>query len=158
MSDNKDQNTTEDTTQEPQEEETVVEEVTENIPEETKEEEIVEERSEENEVVEGKNTELPNFRAGDMVKVFYRIIEGAKTRIQPYEGIVIARKGKDISKTFTVRRIGADKIGVERIFPLYSPNIEKIEVTKRGKVRRSKLYYLRDKVGKAAMKVKELGK
>lgn len=98
------------------------------------------------------------FKTGDTVSVHYKITEGNKTRIQPYQGIVIAKKGKDNSKTFTVRRIGADNVGVERIFPMYSPNIEKVEVLKRGKVRRSKLYYLRHKIGKAAMKVKELGK
>ena len=99
-----------------------------------------------------------NFKSGDTVKVHYKITEGNKSRIQPYQGIVIAIKGKENSKTFTVRRIGADNIGVERIFPLHSPNIENIEVLKRGKVRRAKLYYLRHKIGKAAMKVKELGK
>ena len=99
-----------------------------------------------------------NFKSGDTVIVHYKITEGNKSRIQPYQGIVIAFKGKENSKTFTVRRIGADNIGVERIFPLHSPNIENIEVLKRGKVRRAKLYYLRHKIGKAAMKVKELGK
>lgn len=99
--------------------------------------------------------ELPDFKAGDTVKVHYKIIEGNKTRIQPFEGIVIARKGKDVSRTFTVRKIGAGNIGVERIFPLYSPNITKFELVKEGSVRRSKLYYLRDKIGKAASKVKE---
>ena len=108
----------------------------------------------EEEEVEEK-VELPDFRSGDSIKIFYKIIEGKKTRIQPYEGIVIARKGKGQSKTFTVRKIGADNVGVERIFPLYSPNITKLEVTRRGKVRRSKLYYLRDKKGRAAIRVKE---
>ena len=98
---------------------------------------------------------LPDFRAGDTVKVFYKIIEGDKTRIQPFEGIVIAKKGSGVSKTFTVRKIGAEGIGVERIFPLFSPNIEKIDISKRGRVRRAKLYYMRKKVGKAASKVKE---
>ena len=102
--------------------------------------------------------DIPDFRSGDTVKVHYKIIEGNKVRTQPYEGIVIARKGKEMSKTFTVRRIGADKIGVERIFPLFSPNIEKIDILKRGKVRRSKLYYLRDKQGREAMRIRELGK
>jgi large subunit ribosomal protein L19 len=104
-------------------------------------------------VVEEKK--LPEFNAGDTVKVSYRIIEGSKTRTQPYTGIVIAKKGKGVSKTFTVRRIGADNIGVERIFALHSPNIEDIEIVKRGKVRRAKLYYLRDKKGRAAMRIKE---
>lgn len=104
-------------------------------------------------VVEEKK--LSEFNPGDTVKVSYRIIEGNKTRTQPYIGIVIAKKGKGVSKTFTVRRIGADNIGVERIFALHSPNIEDIEVVKRGKVRRAKLYYLRDKKGRAAMRIKE---
>ncbi len=99
---------------------------------------------------------LPDFRAGDTVKVHYKIIEGDHTRIQPFEGIVICRHGSDVSKTFTVRRIAADSVGVERIFVLKSPNIDKIEVLKHGKVRRAKLYYLRDKVGRAAMRIKEL--
>jgi len=105
-----------------------------------------------------KKIDIPDFRSGDTVKVHYKIIEGNKVRTQPYEGIVIARKGKEMSKTFTVRRIGADNIGVERIFPLFSPNIEKIDILKRGKVRRSKLYYLRDKQGREAMRIRELGK
>ena len=99
--------------------------------------------------------DIPNFRVGDTVKVHYKITEGNKTRTQPYEGIVIEKKGEGMSKTFMVRKIGADNIGVERIFPLYSPNIEKLEVTRMGKVRRAKLYYLRDKKGKAAVRVKE---
>ncbi len=99
--------------------------------------------------------ELPEFRTGDTIRILYKIIEGDKTRLQPFEGIVIAMKGAGISKTFTVRRIGADNVGVERIFPLFSPNITKIEVKKRGKVRRSKLYYLRNKVGRAAFRIKE---
>lgn len=99
-----------------------------------------------------------DFRVGDTVKVFYKIIEGNKSRIQPYQGIVIGKKGMGTSKTFTVRRIGVDNIGVERIFPVFSPNIDKIEILKRGKVRRAKLYYLRSKKGREAMRVKELGK
>ncbi len=105
---------------------------------------------------ETKETKTPEFRAGDTVRIHYKIIEGGKVRIQPYEGIVISRKGEGVSKTFTVRRIGADNIGVERIFPLYSPNIEKIEVKKRGKVRRAKLYYLRAKKGREAMRIKDI--
>ncbi|MBN1162385.1 50S ribosomal protein L19 [Patescibacteria group bacterium] len=97
----------------------------------------------------------PDFRPGDIVRVLYKIIEGKKVRTQPYEGIVIAKKGSGVSKTFTVRRIGVHGIGVERIFPFYSPNIEKLEVVKRGKVRRAKLYYLREKKGKEAMRVRE---
>lgn len=98
---------------------------------------------------------LPAFRAGDTVKVHYKIIEGDKTRVQPYEGIVISKRGSGVSKSFTVRKIGADGIGVERIFPLNTPNIQSLEVTKVGKARRAKLYYLRAKKGKAATKVKE---
>lgn len=99
---------------------------------------------------------IPEFRAGDTVRVMYRIVEGEKTREQPYEGIVIARNGKGISKSFTVRKIGADSIGVERIIPLFSPNLISLSVLKRGKVRRAKLYYLRGKVGKAATRIKEI--
>lgn len=98
---------------------------------------------------------IANFNVGDTVKVFYKIIESGKTRIQPYEGIVISKKGSGNSKTFTVRRIGADNIGVERIFPLFSPNITKINVLRRGKVRRAKLYYLRGKKGREATRLKE---
>jgi len=99
---------------------------------------------------------IPEFRVGDTIKVFYKIIEGEKTRIQPYEGIVISRRGENQSKTFTVRHIGAAKIGVERIFQLNSPNIQKITITRHGKVRRAKLFYLRDKKGREATKIKEL--
>lgn len=106
-------------------------------------------------IIDAPTKDVPDFRAGDVVKVYYKIIEGGKTRIQPYEGIVISKRGEGFSKTFMVRRIGADKIGVERIFQLYSPNIEKIEVVKRGKVRRAKLYYLREKTGRAATRIKE---
>ena len=119
--------------------------IEENIPEET---EIVEE-------VEGVEEGLPDFQVGDTVRVSYKIIEGDKTRTQPFQGIVISKKGSDISKTFTVRKIGADSIGVERIFPLHSPNIDKVEIVKRGKVRRAKLYYLRDRVGRKATRIKE---
>ena len=95
------------------------------------------------------------FNVGDTVRVMYKIIEGGKERIQPFEGIVIGKKGEQVSKTFTVRRIGANGVGVERIFPVYSPNINDIQVVKKGHVRRAKLYYLRGKVGKAATKVKD---
>ena len=100
------------------------------------------------------NKEITPFNVGDTIRVHYKIIEGEKSRIQPYEGIVIAKKGVGMSKTFMVRRIGADNIGVERIFPLFSPNIDKIEIVSEGKVRRAKLYYLRGRIGKAATKVK----
>lgn len=99
--------------------------------------------------------QLPyQFNVGDTIAVHYLIHEGEKTRIQPYKGLVIAKKGKGVSKTFTVRHIGVGGIGVERIFPLYSPNIQQIQVTKQGKVRRAKLYYLRGRKGKAALEVK----
>jgi len=90
----------------------------------------------------------PEFRAGDTVRVFVRIEEDEKTRVQPFEGIVIARKGGSSSETFSVRRISFGE-GVERTFMLHSPLIEKILVIKRGRVRRAKLYYLREKVGKS---------
>lgn len=96
---------------------------------------------------------VPQFNIGDTVRVHNRITEGAKTRVQLYEGTVIARHGGGISATFTVRRVSYG-CGVEKTFPLHSPNVEKVEVIRRGAVRRAKLYYLRDRVGKAA-KVKE---
>lgn len=95
-----------------------------------------------------------NFRIGDTVKVHFKIVEGTTERIQIFEGIVIAVNNKGIAKNFTVRKISYG-VGVERVFPLHSPRIAKIEVVRCGKVRRSKLYYLRDRIGKAA-KVKEL--
>ena len=95
-----------------------------------------------------------NFSVGDTIKVFFKIVEGTTERIQVFEGIVIAKNNSGIRRTFTVRKISYG-VGVERIFPLHSPRVEKIEVVRRGKVRRAKLYYLRDRVGKAA-KVKEL--
>ncbi|MDR1016918.1 MAG: 50S ribosomal protein L19 [Coriobacteriales bacterium] len=99
--------------------------------------------------------DLPAFRVGDNVKVHYRIIEGNKERIQVFQGDVIARKGAQNRETFTVRKI-ASGVGVERTFPVNSPKIDKIEVTRHGQVRQGKLYYLRDKVGKAA-RIKEKG-
>ena len=98
--------------------------------------------------------DIPQFKAGDTLKVFVKIKEGEKFRIQLFEGVCIARKGSGISESFTVRKISY-QVGVERTFPVNSPIIEKMEVTRRGKVRRAKLFYLRDRVGKAA-KVKEL--
>ncbi|HIV98218.1 MAG TPA: 50S ribosomal protein L19 [Candidatus Ornithospirochaeta avicola] len=95
-----------------------------------------------------------NFSVGDTVKVYFRIVEGATERVQVYEGIVIAINNYGVRKTFVVRKISYG-VGVERIFPLHSPRIDNIEVVRRGKVRRAKLYYLRDRVGKSA-KVKEL--
>ena len=98
-------------------------------------------------------TDVPKFGIGDGVKVYIRITEGEKERIQLFEGTVIAKRGGGISETFTVRRV-ASGVGVEKTFPLHSPNVEKIVVFREAKVRRAKLYYLRDRVGKAA-KVKE---
>ena len=98
-------------------------------------------------------TELPEFGIGDGVKVYIRITEGEKQRIQLFEGTVIAKHGGGISETFTVRRVSYG-VGVEKTFPLHSPNVDKIVVFREGKVRHAKLYYLRSRVGKAA-KVKE---
>lgn len=98
--------------------------------------------------------EVPEISIGDTVKVYCRIKEGEKERIQMFEGTVIAKKGAGVSETFTVRRVSYG-VGVERVFPIHSPNVDRVEVVRHGKVRRSKLYYLRDRVGKAA-KVKEL--
>ncbi len=98
--------------------------------------------------------EALNFKVGDTVKVHFKIIEGNNERIQVYEGLVIAMKNTSVRKTFTVRKISYG-VGVERIFPMNSPKVEKVEVLRFGKVRRSKLYYIRDRVGKSA-KVKEL--
>src|ERR1700742_1647857 len=91
----------------------------------------------------------PDFTHGDTVKVWVKVREGEKERLQAYEGVVIARTGHGIMESFTVRKISYGE-GVERVFPLYSPNIDRIEVLKRGKVRRAKLYYLRDRRGKSA--------
>lgn len=95
------------------------------------------------------------FRVGDTIRVGYKIFEAGKERAQPFEGIVIGKKGSGLSKTFTMRRIGAKQVGVERIFPLYSPKIATIEVIKRGSVRRAKLYYLRQQRSKKDSKIKE---
>lgn len=101
--------------------------------------------------------EIPQFRAGDKVRLGVEIKEGEKKRVQTYEGVVIARQGEGASASFTVRKIGANSVGVERIFPLYSESIKTFEVTRRGKVRRAKLHYLRGLKGKAA-RIKELKK
>lgn len=100
-------------------------------------------------------TDLPNFNVGDTVRVHVKVKEGNRERIQVFEGIVLKRQNGGIRETFTVRRISYG-VGVERTFPVHSPIIDKIEVVRRGKVRRAKLYYLRKKVGKAATKVKEI--
>lgn len=97
--------------------------------------------------------DLPDFQAGDTVKVHYRITEGNRERIQIFQGDVIRRQGASNRETFTVRKVSFS-VGVERTFPVHSPKIDHIEVVRRGAVRRAKLYYLRDKVGKAA-KIKE---
>ncbi len=94
-----------------------------------------------------------NFNIGDTVKVHFKIVEGTTERIQVFEGVVIAKKNSGIRRTFTVRKISYG-VGVERIFPLHSPRVEKVEVVRKGRVRRAKLYYLRGKVGKAA-RIKE---
>ena len=94
-------------------------------------------------------TDLPELEIGDLVRVHLKITEGNRERIQVFEGYLIARDGGGLTETITVRRVSYG-IGVERIFPLHSPKIEKIEKVRRGKVRRAKLYYLRDRVGKAA--------
>ena len=99
----------------------------------------------------------PEFRAGDTLKLGVEIKEGSKTRVQNFEGVVIALNGEGVSNTFTVRKIGAKSVGVERIFPLYSDSIKSITVVRRGDVRRAKLHYLRGLRGKAA-KIKELRK
>ena len=93
--------------------------------------------------------EVPQVQVGDTVRVHVKVKEGARERIQVFEGTVIAKKHGGVSETFTVRRV-AHGCGIERVFPLHSPTVEKVEVVREGKVRRAKLYYLRDRVGKAA--------
>jgi large subunit ribosomal protein L19 len=101
------------------------------------------------------NKTIPDFKAGDTVKVGYKVTEGTRSRVQAYEGVVIGRKGgATISASFTVRKISFGE-GVERVFPLYSTNIDSIEVIRRGRVRRAKLYYLRDRRGKSARIVED---
>lgn len=92
---------------------------------------------------------IPEFSQGDTVKVWVKVREGEKERLQAYEGVVIARAGSGLNQNFTVRKISYGE-GVERVFPLYSPNVDSIEILRRGKVRRAKLYYLRDRRGKSA--------
>jgi large subunit ribosomal protein L19 len=98
--------------------------------------------------------DLPEFRVGDTVKVHYRITEGNRERIQVFQGVIIRRHGAGARETFTVRKISF-AVGVERTFPVHSPKIEKVEIVSRAKVRRAKLYFLRDKIGKKA-RLKEL--
>ncbi|QPK81992.1 50S ribosomal protein L19 [Schaalia sp. ZJ405] len=97
--------------------------------------------------------DIPSFRAGDTLKVHVKVIEGNRSRIQVFQGVVIARRGHGVSETFTIRKISFG-VGVERTFPLHAPTIDKIEIVTKGAVRRAKLYYLRDRRGKAA-KIKE---
>jgi large subunit ribosomal protein L19 len=103
---------------------------------------------------ENQKENVPDFRVGDTVKVHFKIVEGTKERIQVYEGLVIARRNGGSRETFTVRKISFG-VGVERTFPIHSPRIDKIEVVREGKVRRAKLYYIRDLRGKAGVRVKE---
>lgn len=103
--------------------------------------------------VSSMKADIPPFRAGDTIKVDVRVVEGTRSRVQVFQGVVIARRGHGVSSTFTVRKVSFG-VGVERTFPVHSPNVEKIEVVTRGDVRRAKLYYLRGLQGKAA-KIKE---
>lgn len=107
-------------------------------------------------IVENKQlkTDIPNIEVGDTIKVHNKIVEGEKHRIQIFEGIVIALKGSGIRKNVCVRKI-SNGVGVERIFPVNSPMIKTIDIVKKGKVRRSKLYYMRNRVGKSSMAIKE---
>ena len=106
-------------------------------------------------VVEGQlKTDVPEFGAGDTVSIDVRVVEGGKERVQKFQGIVLGRKGSDISETFTVRKISGG-IGVERIFPIHSPMVSNIEVKRRGKVRRAKLNYLRKLTGSKATRIAE---
>lgn len=103
------------------------------------------------------DADVPKFNVGDTVRVHFRIVEGEKERIQVFEGVVIARKGNESANaTFTVRRVSFNE-GIERVFPLHSPRVEKIQITREGSVRRAKLYYLRERSGKAA-RVKAKGR
>lgn len=102
---------------------------------------------------EGMRADVPAFNVGDTVKVYVKVIEGTRERLQAFEGVVIARKNGGIRETFTVRRVSFG-VGVERTFPLHSPKIDRIEIVKKGEVRRAKLYYLRELSGKKA-KIKE---
>ena len=102
---------------------------------------------------EGMRTDLPEFNIGDTVKVFVKVVEGNRERLQGFEGVVITRKNGGVRETFTVRRVSFG-VGVERTFPLHSPKIDHIDIIRRGDVRRAKLYYLRERSGKSA-KIKE---
>ena len=104
--------------------------------------------------IENLRDDVPDFRPGDNVKVHVKVTEGSRTRVQLFEGVVIARSGSGVRETFKVRKISFNGVGVERTFPVHAPVIDKIEVTRHGKVRRAKLYYLRERTGKAA-RIKE---
>lgn len=104
--------------------------------------------------LENLRDDVPDFRAGDRVRVHVRVVEGNRSRIQVFEGDVIARRGGGVRETFTVRKISFNGIGVERTFPVHAPVIDHIEVVRLGRVRRAKLYYLRDRIGKKA-KIRE---
>ncbi len=125
--------------------------------EETPSEEVAEASSEEEAIEPSSDskTSIPDFRAGDTLRLGVRIKEGEKVRIQYFEGIVLSRKGMGVNKTFTIRKIGAGGIAVERIFPLYSPALASFEVRRRGVTRRAKVYFLRDIVGSTANVIKE---
>ena len=106
----------------------------------------------EKEIIEANN--LPDFKSGDTIVVSYKIKEGNKERIQQFQGVVLQRKGTGLTETFTIRKIGSNGIGVERIFPVNSPILEKIEINKKGLVRRARIFYLRELTGKKA-RIKE---
>ena len=110
---------------------------------------IIEELEKEQTTALAKKRKIPEFAPGDTLKVNVKVVEGERTRVQAYEGVCIGRAGGGINENFTVRKISYGE-GVERVFPIFSPNIDRIEVLKRGKVRRAKLYYLRDRRGKSA--------
>lgn len=99
--------------------------------------------------VQSLRSDIPDFRPGDTVKVHVRVVEGSRERIQIFQGVVIARRGPGVRESFTVRKVSFG-VGVERTFPVHTPSIKQLEVVTRGRVRRAKLYYLRDRVGKAA--------
>ena len=105
---------------------------------------------------EGMKQNLPNLKIGDFVKVNVKVVEGTRERIQAFEGTLIAMNGSSIRKAITVRRVSFG-IGVERVFPLHSPKVDSINIIRRGKVRRAKLYYLRDRVGKRARLKEDIG-
>jgi len=110
---------------------------------------LIQELEAENIAALSEGKEIPDFRAGDTVRVGVRVVEGQRTRVQNFEGVVIARSNRSINSNFTVRKMSFGE-GVERVFPLYSPNIDSITVVRRGVVRRAKLYYLRGRTGKRA--------